>query len=189
MFLRRGGRIPDKVREMILEGSLKVSLEGSQVGQIKGLSEVQVLVGINEKVEGFFELCRLKGLTGTQGVCIPRGNLPNLVLDREVIAAVERGAFQIWAVDSIDEDIELLTGLPAGRIGEEGTIHDSAGLVAGLPDYHGDMSARSPRITPRTLPGASRGLESSYSMRVRDSTERFSARHTRAGCNTSITSN
>jgi ATP-dependent Lon protease len=92
-------------------------------GSVNQHGEVQVVGGINEKIEGFFDVCRLKGLTGSQGVCIPRGNIPNLMLRRDVIAAVARGEFHVWAVDSIDEGLELLTGISAGTIDQEGTVH------------------------------------------------------------------
>lgn len=92
-------------------------------GSVDQHGQVQVVGAINEKIEGFFEICRLKGLTGTQGVCIPRGNVPNLVLRHDVIAAVAAGQFHIWAVDTIDEGIELLTGMRAGDVGQEGTFH------------------------------------------------------------------
>ncbi|MGC8642336.1 MAG: Lon protease family protein [Isosphaeraceae bacterium] len=92
-------------------------------GSVNQHGEVQVIGGVNEKVEGFFDVCLIKGLTGTQGVCIPRGNVPNLILRPDVIDAVAKGLFHIWAVGSIDEGLELLTGVPAGNAFEEGTIH------------------------------------------------------------------
>jgi ATP-dependent Lon protease len=102
---------------------LPIHQEIAVTGSVNQHGQVQVVGGINEKVEGFFEICRQKGLTGTQGVCIPRGNIPNLMLRRDVIDAVMRGEFHVWAVDSIDEGLELLTGIPAGRVDEEGTVH------------------------------------------------------------------
>ena len=92
-------------------------------GSVDQRGQVQVVGAINEKIEGFFDVCRLKGLTGTQGVCIPRGNVPNLVLRHDVIQAVSLGQFHIWAVDTIDEGIELLSGMPAGDLDVEGTFH------------------------------------------------------------------
>jgi ATP-dependent Lon protease len=97
--------------------------EVAVTGSVNQHGEVQVVGGVNEKIEGFFAVCRQKGFTRTQGVCIPRGNAPNLMLRRDVIDAVRRGEFHIWAVDSIDEGLELLTGLPAGDPEKEGTIH------------------------------------------------------------------
>ncbi len=92
-------------------------------GSVNQHGEVQVVGGINEKIEGFFDVCRLQGLTGTQGVCIPRANVPHLVLRHDVIQAVAEGRFHIWAIDTIDEGLELLTGMPAGDLDTEGTFH------------------------------------------------------------------
>lgn len=84
-------------------------------GSVNQKGEVQVVGGVNEKIEGFFDICQLKGLTGEQGVLIPSGNIPNLMLKRAVREAVGKGSFHIWAVDTIDEGIELLTGKKAGQ--------------------------------------------------------------------------
>ena len=78
--------------------------------------------GVNEKIEGFFDVCRLQGLTGTQGVCLPRANVRHLVLRPDVIEAVRAGQFHVWAIDTIDEGIALLTGLPAGDLDRKGTF-------------------------------------------------------------------
>ena len=78
---------------------------------------------INEKMEGFFDVCRLKGLTGTQRLCIPRANVSHLVLRHDVVRSVAEGQFHVWAVDTIDQGIELLTGMPAGDLDMQGTFH------------------------------------------------------------------
>ena len=83
---------------------------------------------VNEKIEGFYAVCSRSGLTGEQGVIIPRANVRHLMLRDEVVDAVRRGDFHVWAVSEIDEGIELLTGEPAGvrdADGEfpEGTVH------------------------------------------------------------------
>jgi lon-related putative ATP-dependent protease len=83
-------------------------------GSVNQQGEVQPIGGVNWKVEGFFETCRARGLTGTQGVIVPKTNLPELMLRPEVVEAVEQGQFHIYAVSTIDEGIELLTGVPAG---------------------------------------------------------------------------
>ena len=80
------------------------------------------------KIEGFFAVCKAKGLTGEQGIIIPAANVPNLMLDEQVIEAVRADQFHVWAVHTIDEGIELLTGQPAGQRGSEGqypegTVH------------------------------------------------------------------
>jgi predicted ATP-dependent protease len=83
-------------------------------GSINQLGEVQAIGAVNEKIEGFFDLCADRGLTGEQGVIIPSGNVEHLMLKREVVEAVEDGRFAVYAVRNVDEAIELLTGVPAG---------------------------------------------------------------------------
>ncbi len=89
-------------------------------GSVNQKGQIQAIGGVNEKIEGYFEVCRSKGLTGTQGVIIPRANVANLMLNAEVVEAVRRGAFHVWAVETVEQGIELLTGVPAGRPDSEG---------------------------------------------------------------------
>ncbi len=93
-------------------------------GSVNQQGEIQPIGGVNWKVEGFFEACRERGLTGTQGAIIPRSNLPDLMLRPEVIQAVEDGKFHVYAVGTIDEGIELLTGVPAGAPDAKGNYPD-----------------------------------------------------------------
>ncbi|MBT9163383.1 MAG: Lon protease [Chloroflexi bacterium] len=88
-------------------------------GSVNQKGEVQAIGGINEKIEGFFEICRAKGLNGSQGVIIPAVNIRNLMLKDEVVEAVGQGKFHIYPVNTIDEGIEVLTGLKAGRLLED----------------------------------------------------------------------
>lgn len=86
---------------------------------------------MNEKVEGFFAVCKALGLTGEQGVLIPASNVTNLMLNEDVVEAVREGRFHVWSVATIDEGIELLTGVPAGERQAdgrfpEGTVHAGA---------------------------------------------------------------
>lgn len=83
-------------------------------GSINQKGEIQPIGGVNEKVEGFFDICKVKGLSGTQGVLIPHQNVKNLMLKDEVIEAVKKGQFHIHQVKTVEEGIELLTGIPAG---------------------------------------------------------------------------
>lgn len=97
-------------------------------GSVNQRGEIQPIGGVNEKIEGFYKVCKLKGLNGKQGVMIPHQNVKNLMLNDEVIKAIEEGQFHIYAVKSIDEGIELLTGVPAGELNAKGkypkkTIH------------------------------------------------------------------
>ena len=84
-------------------------------GSVNQMGEIQPIGGVNEKIEGFFDICSLKGLTGDQGVIIPQSNIDNLMLKDEVIEAVNNNQFHIYAVTKIEEGIELLTGVKAGE--------------------------------------------------------------------------
>ncbi len=97
-------------------------------GSVNQRGLIQPIGGVNEKIEGFFKVCKLKGLTGKQGVMIPHQNVKNLMLSDDVIEAVKNNKFHIYAVKTIDEGIEILTDIPAGEADEqgnypEGTIH------------------------------------------------------------------
>ncbi|MBN1444499.1 MAG: AAA family ATPase [Candidatus Omnitrophica bacterium] len=83
-------------------------------GSVNQKGEVQPIGGANEKIEGFYHTCKVKGFTGKQGVIIPHSNLKHLMLKDEVVDAVKKGTFHVWAVKTIDEGIEILTGVPAG---------------------------------------------------------------------------
>ncbi len=90
-------------------------------GSINQKGEVQPIGGVNEKIEGFFSICKAKGLTGEQGVVIPVQNVKNLMLKKEIVQAVRDGKFRIYAVSTVDEAVEILTGLPAGEKLPDGT--------------------------------------------------------------------
>ena len=89
-------------------------------GSVNQKGEVQAIGGVNEKIEGFFEICKSKGLNGKQGVLIPHSNIKNLMLKDEVIKEVEADNFHIYGVKTIDEGIEILTGVKAGKRGKTG---------------------------------------------------------------------
>jgi lon-related putative ATP-dependent protease len=135
-------------------------------GSVNQHGEVQAVGGVNEKVEGFFDVCRAKGLTGTQGVCIPRSNVRHLVLRPDLIDAIRMGKFHAWAVDTIDEGIELLTGMPAGDVGQEKTFHhlldqrfqEILGVLQEQPAVEAAprlrmMPVTAPKPSPPPLPG------------------------------------
>ncbi|MDD4781321.1 MAG: AAA family ATPase [Tissierellia bacterium] len=84
-------------------------------GSVNQMGEIQPIGGVNEKIEGFFDICSLKGLTGDQGVIIPESNVDNLMLKDEVIEAVKNSKFHIYAVKKIEDGIEILTGVKAGE--------------------------------------------------------------------------
>ena len=84
-------------------------------GSVNQRGQIQPIGGVNEKIEGFYTVCKAKGFTGEQGVIIPVQNAQNLMLRPEVVAAVRERRFHVWAVSSVDEGIEILTGRPAGE--------------------------------------------------------------------------
>ena len=93
-------------------------------GSVNQKGEVQAIGGVNEKIEGFFELCKAKGFTGRQGVIIPESNAQNLMLKEEVVEAVKARKFHIYPVKTIDEGIEALTGVKAGIRRPDGTFEE-----------------------------------------------------------------
>lgn len=95
-------------------------------GSVNQAGEVQAIGGVNEKIEGFFETCAARGLTGRQGVLIPQSNLEHLMLRDNVVEAVEAGRFRVITVKTIDEGIALLTGVPAGERGTDGAFPEGS---------------------------------------------------------------
>ena len=91
-------------------------------GSVNQKGEIQAIGGVTHKIEGFFDLCRKRGLTGTQGVIIPVSNVKDLVLKDEVVQAVKDGLFHIYPISKIDEGIELLMGLSAGKKNKTGNF-------------------------------------------------------------------
>ena len=89
-------------------------------GSVNQKGQIQPIGGVNEKIEGFFQICKLRGLTGEHGVMIPVQNVNNLQLSDEVVEAVKAKKFHIYAVSSIEEGIEVLTGVPAGKKDKDG---------------------------------------------------------------------
>jgi predicted ATP-dependent protease len=84
-------------------------------GSVNQNGEVQAIGGVNEKIEGYFEICTALGLTGEQGVVLPESNVANLMLKESVVEAISQGKFHLWPVRTIDEGIEVLTGEKAGE--------------------------------------------------------------------------
>lgn len=89
-------------------------------GSMDQLGRAQVIGGVNEKIEGFFDICKARGLTGEQGVIIPAKNVTNLMLNPELSDAIEQGQFNIYPVEHVDQAIEVLTGISAGAMDEHG---------------------------------------------------------------------
>jgi lon-related putative ATP-dependent protease len=108
----------------LADAPIKQSL--AVTGSVNQHGEVQPIGGVNEKIEGFFDACSAKGLTGTQGVLIPAANVEHLMLRQDVIEAVRQGEYHVYPVATIDESMELLTGVPAGERDEEGKFPEGS---------------------------------------------------------------
>jgi predicted ATP-dependent protease len=89
-------------------------------GSVNQHGEVQAIGGVNEKIEGFFDLCKARGLTSEQGVLIPAANVKHLMLRQEVVEAAAAGQFHIYPIETIDQGIEILTGCPVGERDKRG---------------------------------------------------------------------
>ncbi len=96
----------------LAEAPIKQSL--AVTGSVNQHGQVQAIGGVNQKIEGFFDICRIRGLTGDQGVLIPASNMQHLMLRREVVDAAAAGQFHVYPVETVDQAISLLTGVPAG---------------------------------------------------------------------------
>ncbi|MCK6503982.1 AAA family ATPase [Myxococcota bacterium] len=96
-------------------GELPLRQDVAVTGAVDQHGNVEAVGGVNEKIEGFFELCAARGLHGQQGVVIPQANVSQLVLDEEVVAAATEGRFHVWAVQTVDEALALVSGMPAGE--------------------------------------------------------------------------
>jgi predicted ATP-dependent protease len=85
-------------------------------GSVDQLGRIQAIGGVNEKIEGYFDVCQARGLTGHQGVIIPAANVRHLMLRSDIVAAAKAGQFQVIPIDTVDQGLELLIGLPAGSV-------------------------------------------------------------------------
>ncbi|HSU87722.1 MAG TPA: AAA family ATPase, partial [Terriglobia bacterium] len=101
-------------------------------GSMNQQGDIQAIGGVNEKIEGFYDVCRIKGLTGTQGVAIPAANVEDLMLREDLLEAVAARKFHVWPIARIEQGIELLTGVPAGNRDGDGTF--AAGTAFALLD-------------------------------------------------------
>jgi lon-related putative ATP-dependent protease len=116
----------------IADVPLKQSL--AVTGSVNQHGQVQAIGGVNEKIEGFFDVCKARGLTGEQGVLIPASNVKHLMLRQDVVDAAAAGQFHIYPVETIDQGIELLTGIEAGEPDVEGKYPE--GTVNGIVEAH-----------------------------------------------------
>ena len=107
--------------------SIPINQAIAVTGSVNQKGEIQPIGGVNDKIEGFFQICKMRGLDGTHGVMIPKQNVRNLNLSEEIVQTVKEGKFHIYAISNIEEGIEILTGVPAGKKDSEG--HFPAGSI------------------------------------------------------------
>ena len=126
-------------------------------GSVNQKGEVQAIGGVNEKIEGFFEVCKAKSFTGQQGVMIPASNVQNLMLKEEVVDAVKAGKFHIYSAKTIDEGIEVLTGVKAGERRKDGTFEEDT------VNYRVDKQLKSMAEKLKDFPSAAPSVKKSES--------------------------
>jgi lon-related putative ATP-dependent protease len=127
-------------------------------GSVNQKGEVQAIGGVNEKIEGFYEVCKVNGLTGKQGVMIPESNVQNLMLKEEIVEAAKQGRFHVYPVKTIDEGIEVLTGVRAGTRNDAGRFEEDS--VNDLVDKRLSEMAERLREFPQTIVQEKRSGES-----------------------------
>jgi ATP-dependent Lon protease len=103
--------------------NLPVRQDLAVTGSVNQWGDIQAIGGVNEKIEGFYDVCAQRGLTGTQGVIIPQANVRQLMLRPDVVEAIRAGQFHIYPITHVDQGLELLTGMPAGSVATPDTIH------------------------------------------------------------------
>jgi lon-related putative ATP-dependent protease len=126
-------------------------------GSVNQKGEVQAIGGVNEKIEGFFEVCKAKGFSGQQGVMIPDSNIQNLMLKEEIVDAVKAGKFHIYSAKTIDEGIEVLTGVKAGERRQDGNFEE------GTVNYRVDKQLKEMAEKLKEFPSAPTGEKKSDS--------------------------
>ena len=99
-----------------------ISQSFAVTGSVDQLGRIQAIGGVNEKIEGFFDVCRITGFTGRQGVIIPASNVKHLMLRQDVVNTAAEGRFRIFPIETVDQGLELLTGIPAGEPDQDGNF-------------------------------------------------------------------
>lgn len=135
-------------------GRIPIKQSLAVTGSVDQHGRVQAIGGVNEKIEGFFDLCKARGLTGEQGVLIPQSNVKNLMLRSDVVDAVKAGQFAIYPISHVDEGIEVLTGMPAGVLDKQGK-YPKGTVNRAVADRLAQMAKKR-----RTLESKSRGQKS-----------------------------
>jgi predicted ATP-dependent protease len=131
---------------------LPVRQDLALTGSVDQHGRVQAIGGVNAKVEGYFDVCSQRGLTGEQGVLVPKSNVQHLMLREEVVAAAREGRFRVFPVETVDEALELLTGVPAGVRGEDGRFPGDS--VNGRVEARLETFAADARAQAAAAPGS-----------------------------------
>jgi lon-related putative ATP-dependent protease len=126
-------------------GELPIRQSLAVTGSVDQFGRVQAIGGVNEKIEGFFDLCVARGLTGAQGVLIPASNVKHLMLHPDVVAAAEAGRFHVHAVEHVDAGLELLTGIPAG-VADASGVYPEGSANRRIVDRLRDLATRRRRF-------------------------------------------
>jgi predicted ATP-dependent protease len=103
--------------------NLPVRQDLAVTGSVNQAGDIQAIGGVNEKIEGFYDVCQRRGLTGTQGVMIPQANVRHLMLRPDVVEAIRTGQFHVYPMRHVDQGLAWLTGVPAGDVHTPGTVH------------------------------------------------------------------
>lgn len=136
-------------------------------GSVNQHGQVQAIGGVNEKIEGFFDICQARGLSGDQGVLIPQSNVKNLMLREDVRDAVDAGKFRVYPITHIDEGIETLTGVPAGELQDDGSYPQ------GTINYKviSRLDKMAERLREYNVPAQDGSSDDAYEQQVRQSDE------------------
>lgn len=126
-------------------------------GSVNQLGDVQAIGGVNEKIEGFFDICAARGLDGRQGVLIPQANVEHLMLREDVVEAVAAGRFHVHAVETVDDAVEVMTGMPLGVVGTAGSDTVNGRITRRLREY-ARLRRGEIRMMRRRVPGHGRVL-------------------------------
>jgi predicted ATP-dependent protease len=119
-LMRRVNFIDDRGAVLAAVADAPIKQSFAITGSVDQRGQIQAIGGVNEKIEGFFDICRMTGFTGRQGVIIPASNVKHLMLRHDVVAAARDGKFAVYPIDTVDQGLELLTGVPAGVLDADG---------------------------------------------------------------------
>ncbi|MFW6159148.1 MAG: S16 family serine protease [Planctomycetota bacterium] len=133
---------------------LPVRRDLAVTGSVNQQGEIQAIGGVNRKIEGFFDVCSEKGLTGDQGVLIPRSNVKHLMLREDIVDAVRHGEFHVYPVNTVDQGIALLTGKEAGERQEDGTYPQGT-VNAAVEENLKQLASKVKDFTQKRLPPGS----------------------------------